>query len=256
MSGARSLYTERAMTFNLHQMLHLSKATKQLGPLWAQSAFVFEGGNGRLVKTVKAAKGVPLQIVERVMLLQQVNILLNELPLATHVKQLCQEMFGERRIQNSICVDGVTLLGHPKVVTTFAHEEQEAFYRTFNTLLSSATEFNRVVFAGVILHSQQYRRATRSNLTVVKCKDEGYVRIERVFVVNHPNEKCFMLCKNVVLTNSNAGLPQHIKECFLSPQNTLKIVEPKDIATSCLFINFASEKQSYVCDIANMIERD
>lgn len=106
MSGARSLYTERAMTFNLHQMLHLSKATKQLGPLWAQSAFVFEGGNGRLVKTVKAAKGVPLQIVERVMLLQQVNILLNELPLATHVKQLCQEMFGERRIQNSICVDG------------------------------------------------------------------------------------------------------------------------------------------------------
>lgn len=255
-SGVRSLYGERAMSFNVHQILHLSKAAEQHGPLWAHSAFVFEGGNGRLVKTVNAAKGVPLQIVERVVLLQQVNLLLNTMPLATPIKQVCREMFGDRQVQHSMCIDGGRLLGHSKVVTTFSAAQQEAFNLAFNTALSLATEFHRVIFNGNVLHSQNYKRPAKSNTTVVQCKDEEYVRIERIFVINQPNEKCVLLCRNVVLTEQTGSFPHHIKECFLSPQNIVKVVEPQDIIASCLFIDFPSEKQSYVCDIANMIERD
>ncbi|KAG0444676.1 hypothetical protein HPB47_013520, partial [Ixodes persulcatus] len=38
------LYGAAAMTFNLHQLLHLAEAVRQLGPLWGHSAFEFESG--------------------------------------------------------------------------------------------------------------------------------------------------------------------------------------------------------------------
>ncbi|KAG0444335.1 hypothetical protein HPB47_013914 [Ixodes persulcatus] len=44
------LYGATSMTYNVHQLWHLPEAARQMGPLWAHSAFVFEGGNGRLVK--------------------------------------------------------------------------------------------------------------------------------------------------------------------------------------------------------------
>ncbi|KAG0417140.1 hypothetical protein HPB47_005858 [Ixodes persulcatus] len=39
------LYNTKMMTFNMHQLLHLAKSVRDLGPLWAHSAFVFETGN-------------------------------------------------------------------------------------------------------------------------------------------------------------------------------------------------------------------
>ncbi|KAG0435582.1 hypothetical protein HPB47_018402 [Ixodes persulcatus] len=70
------LYGVASQTFNIHQLLHLPNSVRQQGPLWAQSAFVFEGGNGKLVKLVSAAKGLPDQIVERVVMSQQLECVL------------------------------------------------------------------------------------------------------------------------------------------------------------------------------------
>lgn len=64
---------DTAMTFNIHQLLHLARCAENLGPLWARSAFVFEGGNGVLLKYVTAAKGAPLQVLERVAMLQELS---------------------------------------------------------------------------------------------------------------------------------------------------------------------------------------
>lgn len=59
------LFGPAAMTFNMHQMLHMASSVRDLGPLWAHSAFVFEGGKGKMLNIVTAAKGVPLQILNR-----------------------------------------------------------------------------------------------------------------------------------------------------------------------------------------------
>lgn len=49
------------MTFDdSHQLLHLTDAARDLGPLWAHSAFAFEAGNGHIIKLVEAAKLCPL----------------------------------------------------------------------------------------------------------------------------------------------------------------------------------------------------
>ncbi|XP_077519808.1 uncharacterized protein LOC144129530 [Amblyomma americanum] len=63
------LYSKRQMTFNVHQIMHLPKSAMLQGPLWAHSCFAFEANMGRLKELVTSAKGVPLQIVERLLMI-------------------------------------------------------------------------------------------------------------------------------------------------------------------------------------------
>lgn len=63
-SRAAKLYGDRSMSFNVHQLMHLTQAARNFGPLWAHSASAFESGNGHIVKLITAAKGVPQQILE------------------------------------------------------------------------------------------------------------------------------------------------------------------------------------------------
>ena len=46
------------MTYNVHQLLH----AVNWEPLWCFSRYAFESGNGKIIKKVKAAKGVIYQI--------------------------------------------------------------------------------------------------------------------------------------------------------------------------------------------------
>ncbi|XP_077486684.1 uncharacterized protein LOC144097969 [Amblyomma americanum] len=91
-----ALYGARLMTFNVHQLLHLAKAAKNFGPLWAHSAFVFETGNGRVLRAITSANGAPDQVIERMIMLQQVDLAM----------ALCTV---QEQARNFIC----TMLGHP-----------------------------------------------------------------------------------------------------------------------------------------------
>ncbi|XP_037504319.2 uncharacterized protein LOC119379180 [Rhipicephalus sanguineus] len=66
--GVQFLYGEKEMTFNVHQLLHLPKSVTLQGPLWSHSCFVFESNIGHVKELVTSAKGVPIQIVERLLM--------------------------------------------------------------------------------------------------------------------------------------------------------------------------------------------
>lgn len=56
------LYGRDNVTMNLHLCRHMGSAVKNLGPLWAQSAFGFEANNGVLVKSVTAKRDILQQM--------------------------------------------------------------------------------------------------------------------------------------------------------------------------------------------------
>lgn len=60
-ANVRMPYWDSAATFIVHQLLHLRKSIKMLGPPCRTSTLPFENGNGQLLKFVTAA----LQIAER-----------------------------------------------------------------------------------------------------------------------------------------------------------------------------------------------
>ena len=56
------LYSKADMTHYVHQLKHLAQSVLDYGPLWAHTGYVFESGNGYLVRKVKAANGVLQQV--------------------------------------------------------------------------------------------------------------------------------------------------------------------------------------------------
>lgn len=55
-------FGKSSVTMNVHLLLHIVFAVRNLGPLWAQSAFGFETNNGCLIRNVKGTRHVLKQI--------------------------------------------------------------------------------------------------------------------------------------------------------------------------------------------------
>jgi len=56
------LYGTEHMSFNVRLLIHLVKAVKDWGSLWATSAFIFESANGRLMKMFHGTRYVTKEI--------------------------------------------------------------------------------------------------------------------------------------------------------------------------------------------------
>lgn len=58
------LYGLECCSFNVHQLIHLAQSVRNCGPLWSNSAFIFESNNHVLHKLFHGTQYVPKQIVE------------------------------------------------------------------------------------------------------------------------------------------------------------------------------------------------
>ncbi|CAN7939224.1 unnamed protein product, partial [Ixodes hexagonus] len=140
----QTLYGGRSMTFNVHQILHLPKSVQMLGPLWAHSSFVFEGGNGALVKLVSDGNGVPLQILERYAMCLNAKLLRSVIDISEATESFCSQ-FSRKK-------DCGTHVPH----CTLTASEKEAFVKAFGCVPNSLSEFERILIDGRLFHSQHY----------------------------------------------------------------------------------------------------
>lgn len=149
------LYGKGAMTFNVHQLLHLPKSMAELGPLWAHSAFIFETGNGILLKLISSANGVPAQVCERFVMKMQTMKLFNTLKMSVNTEAICSHFLG-------LSVAGKVESGPLGKGTVYNVEgaEKEAFQKTFATVPHTVVKFERVAVQGQQLHSVSYTRPT------------------------------------------------------------------------------------------------
>lgn len=124
--NAGSLYRKSFMTLNMHQMMHLQQCVVKMGSLWAHSCFPFESANGKLLKLISAAKGVPLQIVARYSLEQKERHLLHSQYVRASTETLCKKIAP--KADRDICSGDVSsrvLLSSP-CVYSYTTVEMEA----------------------------------------------------------------------------------------------------------------------------------
>lgn len=250
-----ALYGVGAMTFNMHLLLHLANSVRSLGPLWAHSAFVFEGGNGKLKSLVSAAKGLPQQVVERVVMAQELELLLATHQLPSREESICRGFLDYLPIRNASRVDESTMLGSGQAVV-LSTCEKVALQQHCGASVHKATEYQRCVVKSQVFHSTAYTRAVQSDSSVVSTHDGSFFKILKILkVVSLDGPCCVLLCRSVVLRES-PYFPQHIKECFLSELQSVCCVEPSKLKSSCVYIEFLPESKSFICELPNMIERD
>ena len=64
------LYGQKHVSFNVHQLCHLAQSVRDWGPLWATSAFPFEGNNKGLLNLFCGTQYVPQQMMKRFQVFQ------------------------------------------------------------------------------------------------------------------------------------------------------------------------------------------
>lgn len=107
--GVPTLYNDAALTFNVHQLVHLAKSVRMTGPMWVTSTFPFEGGNGDLLKLVSAAKGVPQQIAERCVMRESLQSLKRLVPLSPFLRGRQRAIAGKKNWARAVRCAGCTL---------------------------------------------------------------------------------------------------------------------------------------------------
>ncbi|XP_077489460.1 uncharacterized protein LOC144100360 [Amblyomma americanum] len=199
---AAALYGERCMSFNVHQLTHLTQAARNFGPLWAHSAFGFESGNGHIVKLVTAANGVPDQILERAIMSQELHLVLslNAIPLRS--QQLCSEFLHYPNVSKAHYVQGACMFGVPKEVPLLLPAERAALELMLNNI-PRVQEYFRFFDRGTVMHSQQYQRGTKSDSSVIESQDGEFFVIKRIFEVvdegSPSNGEVVLLCRKICL---------------------------------------------------------
>ncbi|XP_072145675.1 uncharacterized protein [Dermacentor andersoni] len=148
------LYGEKHMTNNVHQLLHIPKSVVLQGPLWADSCFSFEFHIGHLKELVMSAKGVPIQIVERIMMASNYKRLSAQA--SPHTLQFLAK-------PSHYSNDAVLLVSKPRGVS----EPLLSFVgkHLCNIIWCPVVEHDRVIVAGNMFHSEQYSRPNKTDST-------------------------------------------------------------------------------------------
>ena len=74
------LYGKQHMTYNVHQLLHVTKTVTDWGPLFSYSSYIFEGFNMVLVKLFHGTQAVPKQIANSFLLYKGILKIASTIP--------------------------------------------------------------------------------------------------------------------------------------------------------------------------------
>lgn len=141
------------MSINVHLLLHLPDAVKELGPLWVYSCFHFEGQNGILKNLIHGTQKVDIQLISSYSYLRNLPIATDSL---TSTPETFKHLYFKQRLPQHNCIEvsqRVYLLGKPNN-NTVADEEKLAL---------AASGYGIDDYKG-------YSRMLFSNLKVNSCK--------------------------------------------------------------------------------------
>lgn len=177
----QEIYSIKEMTFNVHLLLHMAKSVLNWGPLWTHSAFPFESENRNLLNAIKSAKGVTLQIVRHVNMLQSIKILERQVdPVAsTIVKRFCDDISNKRTLKTTR-ITGIRYFGSGNVV-------HENLLMKFNLEIDKCKSFTRMV-KNKCLYTSSLKSNTRSDNSVIQLLDGRFLRII-MFIVDYERER-------------------------------------------------------------------
>ena len=207
------LYGVSCMTFNVHQLLHMTRSVRNWGPLWAHSAFPFEDWNGRLLKLVHGTRSAANQVAQRLSVAMTIEALMGTADLGATTTDYCHSSLGRTRIFAwTTSGDGITTGLGTGCVETLGLLESAAMARVLVDPPSTVTSYQRVVHDGILL-STTSRPTKRCDAFIVT--DGGIViEICKLVLVSRDDIKRFFLlgrqCEPLDGDNVQA-LPQHLK---------------------------------------------
>ncbi|KAI7789722.1 hypothetical protein IRJ41_011699 [Triplophysa rosa] len=245
--SVQSLYGEDQMTYNVHSILHLTKSVENLGPLWAQSAFMFESYNGYLLKQVKSSNAVPQQICKRVAwsrALPRIAKVCSSNDVSPEMKSFYTEMTSSKHhVRNYAKYDRVTALGVPKI-RPVSENDVNALHAFLDLPGTSVGRYYKIIVVnGEVIHSQTYTKTKKRNNSVVILKDGSIFKVSYFLCVSDDEHHLYAIGKfgNCTVQKLVRGCTVKISLTFMRtvhfPTGFERAVDSNDIVRPCIYIN-------------------
>lgn len=272
---AEILYGKEHLSFNMHLLLHMPRYVKDWGSPWASSAFMYEHGNGVLVRLFNGTQSVVDQIFrayELTCYLQRVGPrIFNENSFEPAVKLFGKLMGDEycvqkcsRELNNNLVIFGRAELftAPPQVLIRI----ENIFRRdTFGDILRNpavqVTSFKRFIWKNILYHCRTYQRLQKRANCVAKLLDERFIEIHRLLCVQQVGfEKHFVLFGQELIRNN--GMIVRNSSLNISSTTFLASVDRgpdiycslDQIVGKCMLM--AVDGNIYVSPLVNTFERD
>ncbi|XP_036141154.1 uncharacterized protein LOC118647030 isoform X2 [Monomorium pharaonis] len=221
------LYGEKCVTFNIHSLLHIVQSIKMVGPLWANSAFVFESTNYDLKQKVSGPKSVDNQICTRYL---QKNLFKWQADSIYENFEICGQyykyLFANRMHSASVkIVDETVLLGNGQPI-------------------DNGFMYQRCIYKGELYHTTSYRPEKKTNDSIVQLINNESAQIIAIININ---DQCYIDVKKI--NTENAFHTPHIYKVISYGERNIRI-PVSNIKAKMLIIKHTAF--TYVCRIPNI----
>lgn len=180
------LYGEAHMSYNVHQLNHLTQTVIDWGPLSAYSTYVFEGFNLILLKLFHGTQAVPSQIANSFLLYRALNSISSSSSddncASVVLSFMDTQLKGNiplkkaRRIDDQIVLLGASYYRELSIEERYL-VESHVWAVPINGDIEEAEFFTKVVVGGNMIHSQHYTRSSRRRNSIVGLLNDTTVEL-------------------------------------------------------------------------------
>jgi hypothetical protein len=245
-----SLYTQRYMLMNIHQLLHITDCVTANGPLFANNCFAFEDFNGYLLKNIHGPTGVEMQVINAITKMQAIPTLQEQYV----EKNSLDEVFVNKIVRpnylgEDLCIEaGIYVLGYtcPKRLDPDEFVAISALGIGFS---ADVVEYKKVFLTKLssAVYATSYERKMKRNQSTIKYADpmaSGSIKFATVKSFVQVGNTCTDGSINVALINP---LPFGDGVSY-SPQKPCHRVSVSDTGTVAIQISSILK----VCNLLNM----
>ena len=261
-----TLYAERYLSANVHDLLHLPECVKDAGPLHVYSCFAFESTNHALVRLIYGTQAVPQQVAHGIANLQCIPLLAKDLVnsgnISSHgldlLEKLIQFMFSTDSSKVTVC------LGKGRSISLNGDQTHSLAAILNDLSLQTVYIYQRIKLNNIVLDSMAYTRTEKRINSCVAFKtlhnklSYGIIKYFLSFP-SSPNHTVIavlnILCprESNLSTNTITGATAaHIKIVDWQPEDEYIPVE--SITMRCVFMKI--ENVYYVSQFPNLMESD
>lgn len=240
----KDLYTDRELSYNVHQLLHLALIVLRWGPLWAASAFPYENVNGILARFVHGKNNIGEELVKNINIAHGVQVLKS--------KTDRENNSGKSQLSMSF-----VFLNEIKNFKLNSTERQLLSSNNFMQDKDKITFHSRVSYNRIVYTSKKYKETKTNNYTVqlnLKNDDTIYGMIR--FHIQHKNEWYFVLqCFKIVNDNFfvHEALGSRVEHIIpIEEASELMLVKSSMIQDMSLVIRVGE----YICKIPRFIKKN
>ena len=186
----KSLYGAFAMTYNVHQLSHLTESVANWGPLFAHNGFAFKNANGMLLQNIHATKGVKEQICRFIRFRKCINYLLFEFGENNEFDRNEKEHLY--RTKKTLQIEERFYFGKPETL-------QQEYSTLFRTLSPNSISFDRLLKDGRFHSNHDKNKQTNNSFALLTSSE--YVKLTK-FIYDKTNEKKLCFVKKVFTTDT------------------------------------------------------